>query len=47
MTYTIGIVQPRQFIEPGLEVSTYFDFGAVRPLYYFNAFATGAPIHTN
>ena len=28
MTYTIEMVQLRQFIEPGLEVSTYFDFGA-------------------
>ena len=25
---TIGLVRPRQFIEPGLGVSTYFDFGA-------------------
>ena len=28
MTYTIGMVRPRHFIEPGLGVSTYFDFGA-------------------
>ena len=28
MTYTIGIVQPRQFLETGLGMSTYFDFGA-------------------
>ena len=28
MTYTIGMVQPRQFIEPGLGVSIYSDFGA-------------------
>ena len=28
MAYTIGMVRPRQFIEPGLGVSTYFDFGA-------------------
>ena len=28
MTYTIGMVLPRLFIEPGLGVSTYFDFGA-------------------
>ena len=28
MTYTIGMVQPRQFVEHGLGVSTYFDFGA-------------------
>ena len=28
MTYTTVMVQPRQFIEPGLVVSTYFDFGA-------------------
>ena len=28
MTYTIRMVQPRQFIEPGLGVSTYLDFGA-------------------
>ena len=25
---TIGMVRPRQFIEPGLGVSTYFDFVA-------------------
>ena len=28
MTYTIRMVRPRQFIEPGLGVSTYLDFGA-------------------
>ena len=28
MTYTIRMVQPRQFIEPGFGVSTYLDFGA-------------------
>ena len=28
MTYTIRIVRPRQFIEPGLGMSTYLDFGA-------------------
>ena len=28
MTYTIKMVRPRQFIEPGLGVSTYLDFGA-------------------
>ena len=28
MTYTIKMVPPRQFIEPGLGVSTYLDFGA-------------------
>ena len=28
MTYTIGMVRPRQFIDPGLGVSTYLDFGA-------------------
>ena len=28
MTYNIGIVRPRQFIEPGLGGSTYFDFVA-------------------
>ena len=28
MTYTIEMVWLRQFIEPGLGVSTYFDFGA-------------------
>ena len=28
MTYTIGMVWPRQFVEPGLGLSTYFDFGA-------------------
>ena len=27
MTYTIRMVQPRQFIEPGLGVSIYLDFG--------------------
>ena len=28
MTYTIRMVRLRQFIEPGLGVSTYLDFGA-------------------
>ena len=28
MTYTIRMVRPRQFIEPGLGVSTYLGFGA-------------------
>ena len=28
MTYTIIMARPRQFIEPGLGVSTYLDFGA-------------------
>ena len=28
MTYTIRMVQSRQFIKPGLGVSTYLDFGA-------------------
>ena len=28
MTYTIGLVRQRQFIEPGLGVSTFFDIGA-------------------
>ena len=28
MTYTIRMVQPRHFIEPGLGVSSYLDFGA-------------------
>ena len=28
MTYTIRLVRLRQFIEPGLGVSTYLDFGA-------------------
>ena len=28
MTYTIGMVRPRQFIEPGFGVSIYFDFNA-------------------
>ena len=28
MTYTIRMVRSRQFIEPGLGVSTYLDFGA-------------------
>ena len=28
MTYTIRMVRPRQFIEPGLGMSTYLDFGA-------------------
>ena len=28
MTYTIRMVRPRQFNEPGLGVSTYLDFGA-------------------
>ena len=28
MTYTIGIVQPRHFIEPSLGVSKHFDFDA-------------------
>ena len=29
MTYTIGSVWPRLFIEPGLGVLTYFDFCAI------------------